>query len=153
MLEGGQIGWDPPVQTALSWGPRLFVFYLVFVLFVGVMRSVKLARYFWFSALRTSAVQGRSALTANRRGTIELPSFRRLSFLTLLLSILVVVIWTSQILENVATSRYFGPAPIFASLAQELQLLSLGVGVCTFLYILAILWDGVLRRRRNLSDP
>jgi len=153
MQEGGQIGWDPPVQTALPWGPRFFVFYLIVVLLVGVVKSVKLARYFWFSALRTSAVQGRSALTANRRADDRITSFRRLSFLTLLLSILVVVIWASQISENVATSRYFGQAPIFASLAQELQLLSLGLGVCTFLYILAILWDGVLTRRRNLNDP
>src|SRR5438270_11445091 len=49
-MQNSSVGWDPiSVDHQLPWPERLFVIYLLLVLGISTIRSINMARQFWFS--------------------------------------------------------------------------------------------------------
>jgi hypothetical protein len=153
MQQSGQVAWDPAsIDKWTPWESKLLILYLVIVLGISVVKIAKLVRYFWFSSSSPSETEPLDARIARNRARGRITSLRRLSVLTLLVSLFGGALGAIRDCSWAAMEKVTGPAVIFGTLAEELTLLALGLGVCVFLYATAMLWEGLLRRRTS-SEP
>lgn len=75
-------------------------------------------------------------------------SMKRLVPLTLLLSVLVLLTLTIQLLRKILLQKAFGMAALAGGMSQTLMPLLLGVFVCAVLYAACSLYEGMLMRRK-----
>jgi hypothetical protein len=74
-------------------------------------------------------------------------SIKRISRLTLFLSVLALAQGTIGALKEISMPKIFGPALLAGSASETLELLAMGLFVCAVLYSVFSLFEGTLTRR------
>jgi F0F1-type ATP synthase membrane subunit a len=146
MQETG-VGWDPAYEGHLSWFTKMFALYLALALLVSAFRAISLMRQLWLPEKTQREPSERFRLT-HELCQAKTASIKKLSTLTLLLSLLVLAWSITNILQGAALQKVTGTAFLAGALAETLTTFSLGLLVCTMLYALAIFYEGVLARRK-----
>ena len=152
-----QVGWDPiAINRQMPWQSRLFLFYLLFVIGVSLVRTASMVRHLWLLRSLSSLESRRT--DESEPGTkffrlydacsAKLRSMERSVVLTFLLCVLMAADQTRAMLAGVALEKYTGIAYLSSSIAEVLAVFSIGVLVCTMLYAFCDFVQGALTRRR-----
>ena len=141
--------WHP-----VPWYQSLFVYYLVIVALMMMVKAVRLA---WsLHRFRIAARQPASALESISHDRFEYlhdkaRSFRNFSHLTLLLSLIVLFWQLCNSLTEVATQRVAGVGAIAGAAADALTTSCAGIIIATVLFCLAMFCERLMRRRKPAS--
>jgi len=135
---------------------KLFSFYLLFVFMLGVARSIHIVWLWW--KLRNAVRQTEPSLKSAAQDRLDhlcvkAKSFRNLSHLTILTSIIVLFWSLSDAFSAVATQKVAGISAIAGAAADALILSSGGIVVATGLFCLAMFCERLIRHRKSGWDP
>ena len=153
MQEDMTVSFDPILyEPQTTWFQRLFVIYLFSVFLIAVYRAIRVA---WGMRKLRKLESGISS-----NGGAQFPayldhclrdteSFKKFSYLTLLLSLLILAMGTTDALMGVATQKVPVIAVSAERMANEITPFSVGIVACVVLYCLAMFFDALLARRKS----
>lgn len=132
----------------LPWYGRLFLLYLL-VLLIGM--AVRAARMFWVlwkhrRARREGRTQGSDEGAFREACAAGILSFRNWSHVTLLLAVLVLAADLGRYLDSMYSLKVSGVGALCGAIAYSLQPFSAGVIVCTVLFVMAMVFEWLVRR-------
>ena len=151
MQETPQVGWDP---IAINYHPplaaKIFVLYLLLVMTIWLIKSVRVLRLLWAFTRPSSQVprNEHDFLHACEACSNRIQSMKRLGLVTLLLSVLVTVLLFRAALMRSVEQKIFGVAAMGATV-EALTVFALGIFVCAVIYAACGLYEGILLRRRE----
>jgi hypothetical protein len=153
MQEDMTVSFDPILyEPQTTWFQRLFVIYLFSVFLIAIYRAIRIA---WgMRKLRklesgTSSDSGAEFPAHWELCLRDTESFKKFSYLTLLLSLLVLAMGTGDVLLGVATQKVPVIAVSAERMANAITSFSVGIVACIVLYCLAMFFDALLARRMS----
>ncbi len=156
MQEQG-VGWDPVIiDRQMPWQSRFFLFYLLFVIGISLVRTASMARHLWILRRLSYMEAGTAAESETGAKFLELydacsakvRSTERLVVLTFLLCVLMAADQTRSMFAGAALEKHTGHAYLFASIAEVLTAFVIGILVCTVLYAVSNFVEVALTRRK-----
>ena len=148
MQEVGRVGWDPiSVNHHLPWASKLLILYLLVVVATSIVKSTAVLRLLWSLSHNPVRVSREYVweMCSNK-----IRSLRQLVFVTLLLTVLVTTMLVRASLMQIAVKEVVGIAAFSGGVAEVLTVFVLGILVCTVIYAVCALYEGVLSRRRSV---
>jgi hypothetical protein len=150
-VQDSSVGWDPiTIDRHMAWQDKLFILYLLLVVGMLIVRSLNMARQFWFAGPLSKGSKQEDApfLYAWEMCNAKAAGMKRMAILTLLLTLLMLTNGVTDILVGVAQEKRIWEGAVAGGLAEVGGLLTLGVFVGAVLYGIASLYEGILARRR-----
>jgi small-conductance mechanosensitive channel len=168
-MQGIGVQYDPMYENHLLWSTRVFVLYLALVLLVSAFRAGSLIRRLaWLRKIQADApaqLRDENPITSSGPQAAEarfqfvweschaaVDSIRKLSMLTLLISLLVLAWGMKTTTQEVAVQKVLALGFLGGSIAQTLTTFFLGILVCVVLYAFTIFYEGTLARRKMDSE-
>ena len=151
-MQSQKVGWDPTfIDHQMPWQSRFFLFYLLFLIVISLVRTTRMVRYLWLlrGLSSTSEIDARF-LPLHDACSAKIRSMERSVVLTFLLCVLMAADQMRVVLAAMAVEKYAPIAYLSASIAEVLAVFAIGVLVCTALYALSDFIQGRLTRRRSL---
>jgi hypothetical protein len=156
VMQETTVGWNPMYESRLPWFTKVFVVYLLLVLFASVFRAIRLMWH--LRGLRKmeqeipSPPMFRFQLLLWETSYAKTASIKNLSVLTFLLTLLVFAWSTTRILLGVTMEKVTGVGFLAGAMAEVLTTFSLGILVCAVLYAFAIFYEAALMRHQMRFD-
>lgn len=142
------VGWDPvAVNHHLPVAAKLFIVYLCVSASMSLVKFVNVARTLWSGARARATGQEYSHLVHACDHKIR--SMKRLSHLTLLLTVLVFSMLLRSDFMGFAEEKYVGWGAFSGSVVEALSIFAAGICVATAIYIVYAFCEGALLRRKT----
>jgi hypothetical protein len=155
--EGQTVGFDPAYVCYVHhpWYVNLFILYLFLVPPLAIVRSVRLAWLLRSQKATRQAPDSPAQMVSQDRwqlACVRARSFRNLSHLTVLLSVLVLTLSLCRAFDAVIAQKVAGAEAIAGSAADALTIFSRGLLVASGLFCAAVFFEGLIRRRKSSND-
>ncbi|HLJ88097.1 MAG TPA: hypothetical protein VKZ53_14840 [Candidatus Angelobacter sp.] len=151
-MQGDEIGWDPiSVCSHPSWESGIFVLYLFVVVVISLVKTMGVVRILWFlrRASRKFSHADAEWMFAWERCSNKILSLKRLTFFTLLWTVLVPARLLTRALVILSEQKVFSLFALSGSLVLALTLFEFGVLASALVYGVYALCEGALAWRKQ----